>query len=608
MSQRIGDFLRSVAGQRLAALVIVGIVVAAYHNSFSGPLVMDDYDSIRDNPSIRQLWPPRAVLSPPPEAGVAGRPLANVSYALNYAASGLEVWSYHAVNLALHLAAVCALFGIVRRTLQLPLLEQRYGHSAVLLAALAALLWGVHPLLTTAVNYVSQRTEVLMSACYLATLYGFLRSATATGPHALRWKIATVVACVAGMLSKEVMVTAPVTLAVYDRIFLAGSWREVFRRRAGLHAALAATWLVLVVLMATSPLRERSVGFDLGVTPLGYALAESRAVLLYLQLTLWPSPLVFDHGYAFLTPAEAWPYVLALLAVLAGVVTLLCRRPAAGFSLAWFFLLLAPTSSVVPVALQPVAESRPYLASAGVIALAVIAGYRWLGSRIAWVCLPLVVLGSVATLQRNLDYQDDITLWTDTVVKRPRNPRAHTNLAAALSRVGRADEAAVHAGAAVKLQPDNPFAWTNLGAAFYQVDVMAEAIKHFEKAVQVQPEAHQTHCNLADALLRDGQVDRALTEYQQSLKLNPVYAKAHRNYSLGLRIAHRLPEALTHARKAVELEPTNPDSLYVLGATLLASQQPAESIPVFEATLRLRPNFPEATRNLQAARKQAGKQ
>lgn len=608
MWERLAELLRSRGGLWLALLLLVAMVVGAYHNSLSGPLVMDDYDSIRDNPSIRQLWPPRAVLSPPPEAGVAGRPLANFSYALNYAVSGLDVWSYHATNLALHLAAVGALFGIVRRTLQLPGLAARYGPSAGLLALLAALLWGVHPLLTTAVNYLSQRTEVLMSACYLATLYTFIRSATAASPAAaLRWKIRTTLACLAGMLSKEVMVTAPVTLLIYDRIFLAGSWREVLHRRAGLHTALVVTWLVLFVLMAASPLRERAVGFDQGVTPFAYALAESRAVLLYLRLTLWPSPLVFDHGYAWLTPAEAWPYVLALLALLAATVALLYRRPAAGFALAWFFLLLAPTSSVVPIALQPVAESRPYLASAGLVALAVLAGYRWLGSRLAWVCLPLAVLASVATLQRNLDYHDDVELWTDTVIKRPKNPRAHTNLAAALSRAGRSDEAAVHAGAAVKLQPDNPFAWTNLGAAFYQVDVMPEAIKHFEQAVKVQPNAHQTHCNLADALLRDGQTDRALAEYQQSLKLNPVYAKAHRNYSLGLRIARRLPESLTHARKAVELEPTNPDSLYVLGSTLLDAKQAAESIPVFETALKLRPNFPEAARNLQVAKKQAGR-
>lgn len=601
----VGQFLGTPRGRWLLLAVLGCVVLGAYHNSFNGPAVMDDYDSILQNASIRQLWPLRTVLWPPLDAGVGGRPLANLSFALNFAAGEYDVRWYHATNFALHLATMCALFGLVRRTLCTPLLNARYGQLSVPLSAAVAILWAIHPLHTITVNYISQRTELLMSACYTFALYALSRQATATTSR--RWTLLAIASCAAGMASKEVMVTAPVALLLYDRVFLSGRWADVIRRHRALHLGCAATWLLLGSLMLFSKLGERGIGVGYGVTVFDYILSECRAVLLYLKLIVWPTHLTFDHGFAFVKGLAALPFVLGLLTALAATLLVLRRNLAAGFALSWFFLLLAPSSSVVPLYLQPVAESRPYLASAGVIACTVLCAYRLAGPLCFYAVPPLIFVGGLLTLQRNLDYQDDITLWSDTVVKSPRNPRAHINLSAALSRAGRADEAAVHAGAAVKLQPDSPFAWTNLGAAFYQAGVMDEAIKYFTTAIEVQPNAHQTHTNLADALLRDGQVDRALATYEHSLRINPTYAKAHRNYSLGLRIARRLPEALIHARKAVDLEPTNPDSLYVLGSTLLDAQQPAESISVFETALRLRPNFPEASHNLQIARKKAGR-
>src|SRR5450759_2028366 len=109
--------ISSTAQTALAVLVIVVAVLAAYHNSFSGAFVLDDQSSIAENASIRQLWPLGPVLTPPSEAGTGGRPLANLTLALNYAISGLDGWSYHAVNLALHVFAAVVLFGVIRRTL-----------------------------------------------------------------------------------------------------------------------------------------------------------------------------------------------------------------------------------------------------------------------------------------------------------------------------------------------------------------------------------------------------------------------------------------------------------------------------------------------------------
>jgi hypothetical protein len=146
----------------------------AYHNSFRAPLIFDDAFSITRNPHIRHLWPIWDALSPASKSFVGGRPIVNLSLALNYALGGLAVRGYHVFNLAIHLLAGLTLYGIVRRTLLRPGLSERFGASAEWIALAVALLWTVHPLQTEAVTYISQRCESLMGLFYLLTLYWFI--------------------------------------------------------------------------------------------------------------------------------------------------------------------------------------------------------------------------------------------------------------------------------------------------------------------------------------------------------------------------------------------------------------------------------------------------
>ncbi|HZP59876.1 MAG TPA: hypothetical protein VFB27_06085, partial [Opitutaceae bacterium] len=152
-----------------ALLVLAGL--ATYLNSFAGPFIFDDELWITKNPSIRQLWPIGSVLWPPSGAIYCGRPVLNLSLAVNYAWGGTGVGGYHAFNLAVHLVAGLALFGIVHRTLLLSR-NEIWRAQAARLAFFAALLWLVHPLQTESVTYVIQRAEALMGMFYLLTLYG----------------------------------------------------------------------------------------------------------------------------------------------------------------------------------------------------------------------------------------------------------------------------------------------------------------------------------------------------------------------------------------------------------------------------------------------------
>ena len=593
------------AARALAPIVVVLSAALAYHNSFHGALVFDDQANVAENSTLRQLWPPWSALSPPAGAGVGGRPFANLTLALNYAVSGLHPWSYHALNLALHALTALGLLSVVRRTLLRPGVSDNIRSAAEPLALATAALWAIHPLTTAVVDYTSQRTEGLMGLCYVLTLLAFIRSVE-TGARA--WQILAIAACALGMASKEVMVTAPVMVLLYDRTFVSGSLSAAWRERRGFYLALAASWLVLAGLMFGSPVAQRGVGFGLGVPVLDYALSECGAITTYLRLAVWPNPLVFDYGWDFArSAANAAPSVAFVSLAIAATWFFSWRRPMLGFAGVWFLGILAPTSSFVPVIQQPITESRMYLPLASVIALAVLGLHVVLRGRawIAWVGLAFV--SCTLTVQRNFDYADETSLWSDTVVKRPKNARAHNNLAGALLRAGHTDDALLHALAAIKLQPEHPDAHTNAGAALVQAGRAEEAIPHLEAALRRLPDSADAHFNLANALLRAGRGAEAIGHYEIALRFNPARVQAHNDLSVALLQAGRVAEALAHGTEAVRLDPNFSEARYNFGNALAQAGRLPEAIAQFEAAVRLKPDFAQARNNLGAVLLRSGR-
>ena len=603
----------------LAALVIVAAGGLAYSSSFAGVFTFDDLPAIRENPTIRTLWPLTTALSPPANSGVGGRPLANLSFALNHAIGGAEPGSYHVVNLLLHLGSALLLFGIVRRTCR---------WAGVWPACAAAAIWAVHPLTTGAVTWVSQRTELLMAFLYLLALYAFVR----------RWLLLSVVACALGMMSKEVMVTAPVLVLLYDRTFVAGTLREAWRQRRAYYVSLAATWGILGYLLTTG-LSQRSVGFGLGVSPLAYALAELQALPLYLKLAAWPSPLIFDYGAVYaINPVLVAAGVVLVGAALAWTAAGLRRRSAAAFASACVFLLLAPTSSFVPVAEQPIAENRMYLPLAALVTLAAgfVRGAVWNRSVLPVAAGAAAVGLGLTTFARNRVYHSETTLWTDTALKRPQNPRAHYNLGVALldahrpadalacferaialnprepkhhSSAGNAlvelkrpAEALPHFAEAVRLAPNHARAWYNYGRALFDTGDAPGAIARFERALQLEPGSAETHNAIGNAFFQLDRPREAIPHYEAAVRLDPRHADAHYNCGSACLEAGRVDEAITHFAAAAKLKPQDAEVRNNLGAALVHAGRSAEAIVHFEEALRLRHDYGDARDNLALAR------
>jgi tetratricopeptide (TPR) repeat protein len=599
---------------------IPGLIIAAgiwaYHNSFQGPFILDDVGTILKNPTIRHVWPIGETLLPP-QGGttVEGRPIINLSLAINYAVNGFHVWGYHLVNLAIHIAAGLVLLGIVRRTLLQPPLRQRFGMAALPLALVIAVIWVVHPLQTESVTYVVQRAESMMGLFYLLTLYCAIRGAESDSPTI--WYVLSTASCLLGMASKEVMVSAPLIVLLYDRTFVTGTFAEAWRRRWRLYLALAATWILLGYLVITTGNRGGSAGTGTGMAWPAYALTQFWAVGHYLRLSLWPHPLVFDYGTVLANRVgEVLPGALIVTALLIGALVAVRRWPSVGFLGAWFFAILAPTSSVLPVASQTIAEHRMYLPLAAVIAMVVVGAFeigkglshRRQAAVLGWVAsVSVVVLFTFLTIQRNRDYNSALTIWQDTVEKRPSNPRARNDLGLALVQLGKVQEAIGQYEQALRIKADYADAHNNLGLALREQGGLQEAIGHYEQALQINPNSAQAHNNLGLALVQLGRLQEAISHYEQALRIKPDLAEPHYNLGVALQGAGQLQEAIGQYAQALRIKPDYADAHNDLGVALARTGHVQEAIEHWEQALRIKPDYADAHNNLGIAQFRLGR-
>lgn len=627
---------------------LVAAIVLAYSGSLNAPFVYDDTLAIPENPTIRRLWPLTPVLLPQAEGGltVSGRPVLNLSLAINHAIGGKAAWSYHVFNVLMHAGSALLLFGIVRRTVARAggrtapdgssgPSDSISGREQVTALAIAAL-WALHPLLTQAVTYTVQRAESLMGFFYLLALYAFARAAASGAgdekPSAApqrRWLAVSVVGCLLGMGTKEVMATAPLVIFLYDRTFVAGTFRAAWESRRGYYLLLCGTWLLLAALViSTGGNRGGTVGIGTGVPLWAYPLTQFQAVTRYLALSIWPYPLVFEYGTLWVKrAAEVMPYALAVLPLMAATAVALRRWPKLGFLGAWVFVILAPTS-LMPGTIQMIVEHRMYLPFATVAVLVVISTQRWLGRKGTAATLVLAAALGVLTYQRNHDYRSHLALWSDTVNKRPQNPRAHDGLAEAYDELGRFPEAIHHRREAVRLQPNESTYHYNLAMTLAAANQRDEAIRHYQRALELDPNEPRTHNNLAIllgetgndavalshyaevvrlrpadafyrynygvALMRAGRYADAVASYEAVLRLQSDHADAHFNLGTALMRLNRVQEALEHYVAALKLKPADSEDRITFGGALLVANRPNDALTEFRRVLSVRPQAVEA--------------
>ncbi|MBU0485645.1 MAG: tetratricopeptide repeat protein [Proteobacteria bacterium] len=585
----------------LLLLVLTGLLV--YSNNYQGEFIFDDFDAIVNNAEIRSFSPVTHLLKPMANSPMAARPVVAISFALNYFFGGLDVWGYHLVNNLIHLLAGLALFGLIRATLLLPRFAPTYGAGANGYGLAVALLWLVHPLNTEAVDYLVCRTELLVGLFYLATMFFAAMAFKVERPRNLM--VATVAVCALGMGSKEVMVSAPLMVVLYDRLFAADSFGAALRQRWKFYAALASTWLVVGFYQLDNPHGD-AVIFDSGyASVLDYLRTQLTVIVHYLRLCFWPHPLVLDSQdwpiIREFSAALIWP--LTLLGSL-GVATVVGVRQGAWWAIlgAWFFAILAPSSSVIPIISEIVTERRMYLPLVAVIVLVVfIVDHLW--RRVVEDCylrgnkavrmvpdlallLIAVLLGAI-TFTRNIDYRSEVSIWADTASNRPNNSRAHYNLGMALMDQERWAEAAQSYREAIRLFDiylpvyDLAGTYSRLGATLANLGDLQEAVSMHKKALEITPDDAAMHYHLGNTFLRSKDLTNAAIAFNRAISLAPNFIPAQGNLGLVLMQQGDLGGAEQHFQRLLELAPMDANSYLVYGDFLDRQSRFAEAAALY---------------------------
>lgn len=592
-----------------AAIVAAGAV--SYANSLNCGFVFDDVQYVAHNEALRHLWPPFGWLGFCPT-----RPVVYFTFAVNYAMHGNDVVGFHLVNIAIHLAVALGLLGLIRRTLVLPCIAERYRKAADELAAATALVWVVHPLCTQAVTYVYQRLESLASLFAVAAIYGVVRAYRNISRPQRAWQAASITACWLGILSKESVFALPMIVLVYDRLYLAGSWRAVLARRR-FHAAMFCSWGVAVGLMIASgeDYEKAGIADGAGVAPLSYALSESGVILHYLRLAFVPVGLCLDYYWPI---AQRWtefvPQTIVVLLLLGVTFVGLIRARLWSFPAVAFFLLLAPTSSIVPIA-DLAFEHRMYLPLACVIALVVCGVFEL--TQMRWVTVDaartrqvrflssstlivVVVALAAGTIDRNRDYLDGPTMWRDCVAKAPSNPRPCDLLAAHYLRIHDVVEGRQWLIEALRLEPN--FITSQLRLADLLIDEgrfdEAELLLN-QVAMQRLTRTERYFITLGKFYAARGRTVEAIAAFENVLTTGRAFqTQARTNIGVMLDRLGRREEALAELNAAVESDAENVAAWINLGSALARRGQLTEAARAFERAVELDPRSPSAQENL----------
>ncbi|MBI4022413.1 MAG: tetratricopeptide repeat protein [Candidatus Andersenbacteria bacterium] len=589
----------------IAAAVIAAVGFIAYSNSWQVPFVYDDLGNIVHNEALQTFdftsW----------QSYRGMRALPHFTLVVNWRLGGLNVIGYHIVNLVIHI-----INGLLVYWLCLALGRRSYAQSSVvrwrhfslssrhLFAGMAALLFVSHPVATEAVTYVVQRTVSLTALFYLLSLAAYMQWRTATpsprhapghspfvGGRMIWWPALSWLAALAAMHSKQTAVTLPVAVALLEVFFFAQRYRW---RRSLVYLM---PWLLLLAYLpwrmygaawlftdapAAAPALdatgnvEASEALAAAHTPLSrsvYFLTQFGVVLKYLRLIIWPVGQSIDHDFTVYQSFFAWPVLLGagltiILLTLAWWLRL--RRPVAAFGMVFFFLALAPESSLVPL-LEVVAEYRLYLPLAGAaIVTADVVAYLYTNvvrsGWIMWSMAVVIVALTVGTSVRNITWRDPVVLWSDAIRKAPAKARPHNNLGAVLLDRGEYAAARDHLETAVESSPGFAAAHHNLGTALAMLGDLNAAARHYEEARALGTTITATRVNLAtvylklgklseaeallnDTLARDnrspaahnllgavrlkqGQREAAREQFEAALKIDPAYASARRNLEL----------------------------------------------------------------------------
>ncbi len=529
-----------------AALVLAWLLaLEVYGPALHGPFVFDDFYLPFHEPNFQQ-----SALTGVLRSGL--RPLLMAGFLLTYRAFGLDPYYFHLINVLFHLGSAILVGFIMRKLLEHQGID---GWTRDAVSVFSGLLFLLHPLATESASYIASRSEAQSVFFFYAAFLVFLyrRSAEVSFPDAFF----VLLLFGAAALTKEHAAVLPGLLLLADYYWNPGFSFAGIKRNWRLYLPILALAAVAGMFVWRVLHGAETAGFAVKDLPwYQYLFTQCRVIWVYIRLFLLPYGQNLDWDYPVSRTLLDHGAIFGLLGlVLLVAVAIRCRRrfPLASFGVLAFLLLLAPTSSVVPIK-DTLAERRAYLPMIGILCVAAEFAARWRPPRRQWIAAlsGVLVIAGVLTWNRNRVWAGAIPLWQDSVSKAPQNARARFQLAAAYFDEERYDEAVREYEAASKITPNDVRLLVNWAIALDRLNRQGEAIGKLLQAVSIEKDGH-AFSTLGSIYAKQKRYAEAHEALDMAIRLNPAdetsyiyrgnifveqgeYVKAIDNYRVALRV------------------------------------------------------------------------
>jgi hypothetical protein len=531
--------LHLTAGFVFLLFTVVAFII--YAPAIKGPFIFDDKPNILESQAIRMTdFSFSGLQKAASEGRLRTRPVANVSFALNYLIHEYNVQGYHIFNIIIHAINGLLLFFLFRLSLNLikPTGKQNIAANAVPFTA--ALIWLVHPLQSQSVAYVVQRMNSMAAMFYILAilLYALARLA---GKNKSKYLLFG--GCfVSGLLAfgtKENSATLPVFIFLFEWFFFQNlDFKWLKQKMYYIFIVLIISAAITFWVLGDDPMNRIFSGYIIrDFTPEQRVLTKFRVIFFYISQLIFPHPsrLSLEHdfplSYSIADPPITILAIGAMLFILGLAIFFARKHRLVSFAVLWYFGNLFIESSFMP--LELIFEHRSYIPSMyPILAVTVLAAkfIRMDKLKIAISCLLIVVL-SFWTFERSRAWGDDELLNRDNVAKAPNKSRMYTNLANVLIKKGNLDEALENYYTALRLNPNDEKAYLGIGNTLNYQSKYDEAIKNFNLALIKNAGAYkivtfQAYFGLGFAHARKWNSEKAIYYYKIALQVDPTSDKA----------------------------------------------------------------------------------
>jgi len=575
-------------------LVIVCFSQFIYLNSLSNQFAYDDEFTLVDNYFVK-TWNNLPLLFSKDYFRYSGelsyRPVVTLSYFIDYTLWKLNPFGFHLSNTLLHTLNSVLLFLLLKRIF-----------NCQTTSFLATLIFSCHPVLTEAVNAISYREDLLATTFFIGAFLLYMKTSKDERSFSPAY-FASVVCYLLGIFSKEMAITLPLLIFLYDIIFTNKQTLSYKLTRYYTGYILTTIFYLLMRFVVLHNPAESHVSYPEGSIFINF-LTMAKVLASYIKLFCVPVTLCADYVTPYSTSLFDTSFVVSLLFLVAVVVItykLFFYSKMLFFSIIWFIVSLLPVLNIVPI--ENIMAERylclPIIGFCMVFGNLLVRHHKKIGSfnnSYTTVILLFFILAtfSFKTMKQNTVWMDQTVLWTNTARISPNSFKAHNNLGNIYRNTGRLDEAIVELQYALSLYNDYIDAHNNLGVTYRKKGMIKEALLEYQRALQINPHYPYAHNNLGVLYAKSNYLDLAINEFNNAVANKPDYADAYNNLGATYIRKGLYEKAIQECLKAVKYNNRYIDAYYNLGTAYFNNKQLDQALEITNLVLSIDPNHRDA--------------